>query len=101
MKKVIQVSYFEDYKLKLVFNNLDQKVLDFLPIIQKDLIQFESLKKLLDKDLFKKVQIGEMGELFWEGLIEYPNGSIWNYDISPELCFEISIPIGEYKNELV
>jgi hypothetical protein len=101
MKKVIQVSYFEDYKLKLVFNNLDQKVLDFLPIIQKDLIQFESLNKLLDKDLFKTVQIGEMGELYWEGLIEYEDGNIWNYDISPELCFDISIPIREYKNEFV
>ncbi len=90
MNKILKATYLEHYKLLLFFNSNEEKRLDMLPMIKKDMVRFQSLQHLLDLEKFKSVQIGEMGELYWAKMVLYPNGEIWDYDISPELCYELS-----------
>jgi len=72
-----------------MFNNGISKKLDIYSIIEnhKALIGIE---KLLEKQVFNKVRIGEMGELVWDSIIQSEfNGetSLLDYDISPEFAY--------------
>jgi hypothetical protein len=74
---IIDAEYISDYKIKITFNNGEQKVADF----DKWLIG-EVFKPLKDKNYFKKFFIDG-----WS--ISWPNGA----DISPETLYGESTPI--------
>jgi hypothetical protein len=75
------------------FNTGAIKTLDVFPIIQhhKHLAGVESL---LDEKVFRKVRIGEFGEIVWDKIVETEQEGIlycWDYDISPEYAFQNAI----------
>ncbi|MCP4358697.1 MAG: DUF2442 domain-containing protein [Chloroflexi bacterium] len=54
--------YIEGYKLRLVFNNNKERIVDFGPFLQKTLNPM--IRKYLKLDDFKNFTV-EYGDLFW------------------------------------
>jgi len=74
-----QVTYINDYKLELKFNNGIHKAIDLSPELEGEI--FLPLK---DRTYFKKVYLNKD-----TGTIEWPNGA----DFAPEFLFENGIEI--------
>jgi hypothetical protein len=90
MIRITDIKVTPPYNLICRFNSGDIKQLDVLPIIKqhKHLIGVE---KLLNEEVFKKVRIGEFGEIVWDKIVitEHNGEQIcWDYDISPEYAFQ-------------
>ncbi len=66
------VEYIEDYKLRLLFSDNKERLVDFEPFLQKSLNPM--IQKYLNLDHFKDFTV-EYGDLFWN-----------DYD----LCFPIA-----------
>jgi len=86
--RIIEVA---PYYVDCLFNTGELKRIEVLPLLlkQQDLDGIDQLK---DHSIFEKAHIGEMGELKWEKIILSPtddSGKHWDYDISPELAYEI------------
>lgn len=74
-----EANYIERYKLRLLFSDKSEKVVDFEPFLSNSLNPM--IRKYLDIDIFKQFTV-EYGDLFWD-----------DYD----LCF----PIADlYKGEI-
>lgn len=86
MLKVVSIDQIEPYVLTCSFNNGSRRKLDVLPLIQKH-NHLNGASELLNEAQFKKAQIGEMGEVFWKGIIRNSANETWDYDISPEFIF--------------
>jgi hypothetical protein len=77
MPVVIDANYVAGYKIKITFDNGEEKIADFINWLEGEM--FEPLK---DKDYFQKFFVDG-----WS--ISWPNGA----DISPETLYEESQPI--------
>lgn len=73
MHKVISVSPLADYKLKLVFEDDTEKIVDIRPYIHKGISV-----ALKDESTFRQVEIESGGGIVW------PNG----YDFCPNFLYE-------------
>lgn len=73
MNKVTQIEIVADYTLRLHFKDGTIKVIDFEPLLGKEISA-----KLLDKDFFKQVTIDNGGG------VEWPNG----FDCCPNFLKE-------------
>ena len=95
MIKVTSIERAEPYFLVCRFNNTAVKKLDILPLIENHK-NLQGIEQLLESQIFKKVRIGEMGQIVWDNIIKTNyNGEqmIWDYDISPEFAFENAEPL--------
>ena len=95
MIKVTSIERAEPYFLVCRFNNKAIKKLDVLPLIENHK-NLQGIEQLLESQIFKKVRIGEMGQIVWDNIIKTNyNGEqmIWDYDISPEFAFENAEPL--------
>ena len=94
MKKVTKIIFLTEYKLHCFFNNGEERLLD-VPAILKD----KYAKKIMNEHIFKKAKVGDLGEIYWEGIgeIKQLDGSLTpcNYDMSPEFVYINSKP---FKN---
>jgi Protein of unknown function (DUF2442) len=77
MPVVIDANYVADYKIKITFDNGEEKIADFINWLEGEI--FEPLK---DKSYFQKFFVDG-----WS--ISWPNGA----DISPETLYGESQPI--------
>jgi hypothetical protein len=73
MQKVKQVTSLDEYKLKLLFANGTEKVVDIMPFIGKGISA-----QLRDRAYFQQVAIDSGGGIYW------PNG----YDFCPNFLYE-------------
>jgi len=60
--KINEAKYISDYKILLVFNNNESKIIDFSNLLKSS--TYPNEKKYLRKDLFKQFKI-ELGDLIW------------------------------------
>lgn len=65
MKRVIRVEPLPDYRLKLRFDDGVEGVVDLSPLVGQGV--FAAWR---DVEHFRRVRIGEFGELVWEGEID-------------------------------
>jgi len=77
MPVVIDANYVADYKIKITFDNGEEKIADFINWLEGEI--FEPFK---DKDYFQKFFVDG-----WS--ISWPNGA----DISPETLYGKSQPL--------
>lgn len=73
--KAIEVEAIEDYKIKVKFENGEEKIFDVKPYLNHN-----AFKELKNKELFKTVKIGGLS-------IEWENGT----DICPDELYNNSI----------
>ena len=79
MRYIIDVSYVEDYKLKIVFDDDTIKLVDLKPHLSCEI--FEPLN---DLEYFKRVKVNpDIETICWD------NGA----DFAPEFLDEIGVPI--------
>ena len=95
MLRVVEIIEVTPYYFICIFNNGEIRKLEVLALIdsQKHL---EVIDSLLNEVIFKKVRIGDFGEIVWDKIIKtHENGEevSWDYDISPEFAYENSILI--------
>ncbi len=96
VKNIVSI---QPYKLTLLFNNNEVRVIDF----KKKLIDNANspdnpIRKLLDKNIFNQVAIdNEIETIYWKNLIpiKTKDGSqiFGNYDFCPNMLYEISEPL--------
>lgn len=90
MIKVNNITKIENYCIEILFNNGEQKTIDFKPIIDNNYNDI-FIKKLLNINQFKQAKVGTLGEIYWENMatMKDTNGSIitCNYDCSPEFIY--------------
>jgi Protein of unknown function (DUF2442) len=60
--EITDATYMENYTIKIIFNDLSEKSVDFRPFLSKSL--HPSISKYLDKNLFKNFEIKD-GNLNW------------------------------------
>ena len=60
--EVVSAKYVQDYNIHILFNDQSTATIDFEPFLSKS--QHPSIKKYLDKNLFKKFGITD-GNLNW------------------------------------
>lgn len=77
MRRVSEVKYLRDYRLQILFNDGETKVVDFNELVDKGGYYFCPLK---DVKLFKKVSLDEFNYT-----ICWPNGA----DLSPDILYEM------------
>lgn len=91
MRKITTISFLDHYKILCTFDNGEAKVLDL-----KEILKDKYAEKILTPETFTKAQIGSLGEIYWENMAEIKNlkGEIepCNYDISPDLAYQVSTP---------
>lgn len=77
--RVKKVEYVNEYKLKLLFSDKKEKIVDIEPIINKSKGLFHPLR---DIEYFKKVSLDDK---------EYPLSICWpnGADICPDVLYEI------------
>lgn len=81
MPVIIDAKYVSEYKIKIIFDNGEEKIADFAEWLEGEI--FEPLK---DKNYFQKFFVDG-----WS--ISWPNGA----DIAPETLYENSQTIGKSK----
>ena len=86
MLKVNKILEIENFAIICEFNNGVKKKLNVLPLIQNH-SHLQGIDLLQNEIVFKKVAVGEMGEIFWKNIITSKSNDLWNYDISPEFIF--------------
>ena len=74
MIKIVEAIYLKDYKIKVLFNNGEESIIDLSGQLWGEV--FEPLK---DKELFKKFSLNPF-------TIEWPNGA----DFAPEFLHQIA-----------
>lgn len=90
MIRITEIKVAPNYKLICRFNSGDIKNLDVLPIIEQHK-HLMGVEKLLNKNVFNNVRIGEFGEIVWNKIVTTEHkGQVvcWDYDISPEYAFQ-------------
>lgn len=87
MLRIKNVSYVNDYKLKILFNDGKTKVVDFENWINEGGLYILQLKNLL---FFKKFQMDE-----FDYALCWPNGA----DFSPDALYEIGVEVKEQKKQ--
>jgi len=71
--KIKSVNVISNYTLEIVFANNVRKIYDCTPLL-KD----ENFKPLLDKSLFKNVQVDSFGYgIFWNNQIDLSESELW------------------------
>lgn len=60
--KIINAKYLEDYKIQLVFNDEQTKIIDFSDLLNST--PYNNEKKFLKKEMFQQFKI-ELGDLIW------------------------------------
>jgi hypothetical protein len=90
MIKVNNITKIENYCIEILFNNGEQKTIDFKPIIDNNYNDI-FIKKLLNINQFKQAKVGTLGEIYWENMatMKDTNGGVitCNYDCSPEFIY--------------
>ncbi len=92
MYKVHKIIQIDDFAIVCQLNNGLQKRIEILPLIEKH-AHLNGINQLKVKAVFEKVNIGTMGELYWENLIISKSNEMWNYDISPEYIYNNGVSI--------
>ncbi len=87
---VIKVEYFNEYKLKILFNDKKNKIVDIEPIINKSKGMFHPLR---DIKYFKKVSLDDTQ---YPLSICWPNGA----DICPDYLYELGKDFHEPKKPI-
>lgn len=59
---IVSAKHEGDYRLRLFFNNGQERVVDFAPFLRRSLNPL--IRKYLDSELFKQFTV-ENGDLFW------------------------------------
>lgn len=91
MLKILEVEIKSPYKLKCKFNTGETKLFNVLPVIQNHHL-INGVSELLNDDIFKKVIVGQMGEILWKNIVKEENSDTYfDYDISAEYVYENSI----------
>ena len=86
--RIIEVA---PYYVDCLFNTGELKRIEVLPLLENQQ-HLNGINQLKDHSIFEKAMIGEIGELKWEKIIlssTDDSGKRWDYDISPELAYEI------------
>lgn len=85
--RVKKVEYVNEYKLKLLFSDSKEKIVDIEPIINKSKGLFHPLR---DIQYFKKVSLDDR---------EYPLSICWpnGADICPDVLYEMGKEIKSHK----
>jgi hypothetical protein len=100
MLRITEIKVVPNYHLICRFNSGELRQLAVLPLIESHK-HLNGVGELLNGDTFKKVQIGQFGEIVWEKIVktEY-NGEVlfWDYDISPEFAYQNSTTATTYKS---
>lgn len=93
MIRITEIKVSSPYYIQCTFNNGVTKKLDVLPVIEHHL-HLNGVSALLNEAFFKKVRIGEFGEIVWDKVVKTCQSGVevyWDYDISPEFAYENSI----------
>lgn len=87
MIKLIKIHCLADFKIHCFFNNGEEGLLDLKSILKDDFAV-----KILQEQVFKKAKIGDLGEIYWEGIAKIQdlggNSIPCAYDMSPEFVYE-------------
>lgn len=92
MHKIVHIQPQKDYSIICEFENGMTKVIQILPLIEKHK-HIQGVEKLLDMDVFKKVNIGIVGQVYWSGILS--NGM--DYDLSPEYVYHYGTTVEVMK----
>ena len=95
MLRVVEIIETSPYCLQCKFNNGEIKKLDVKPIIEHH-IHLNGVQDLLNESVFKKVSIGEFGEIVWVKIVKTVQDGKeikWDYDISPEFAYQNSTSV--------
>lgn len=88
MKRILEISYQEPFKIVCSFNNGEQRLLDLQYALNP---KQKYTQKILNNKTFKKAKIGVFGEIYWEGIAEMKdlegNTIPCEYDISPDFAY--------------
>ena len=97
MIKLIKIHCLADFKIHCFFNNEQEGLLDLKRVLKGD---FAST--ILQEQVFKKAKIGDLGEIYWEGIakIQDWDGKIIScaYDMSPEFVYLNATNLGNIAN---
>ena len=77
MLRITSAVYLRDYKIRVRFNDGEDRVFDFLPVIQK----YTVFKVLEDMDLLRSFILTDT--------LEWNNGEL---DIAPEYIYQNGVP---------
>jgi hypothetical protein len=81
MIRITKIVKIEPFSIVCVLNNGAMCKLDVEPLIEKHR-HLNGVEKLLDFNKFQEVQIGEMGEIKWEGIVKFSDSktgtSVWD-----------------------
>lgn len=83
MIKVVRILEIDSTYIICEMNNGAKKKLNIAPLIKMH-AAFKGIEQLNNENFFRKVQVGEMGEIFWKDAVTTSSNQTWNYDISPE-----------------
>ncbi len=89
MLKIIQIKILEALILVCEFNNGQKRIINVEALIEKH-GDLDGIDQLRSFDNFRKVQIGNIGEVLWKRLIRSKGKGqkdLWDYDLSPEFVY--------------
>ena len=91
MLKIETIQILETYKLLCVFNTGEKRILDIQSTLD---LANEYVKRIVQPETFKKVKIGDFGQIYWENIAEMKdlNGVTFpcEFDMSPEFVYHNS-----------
>lgn len=94
MRKVKYIQFIKDFVIRCEFDNGEIRDLDISGILNKNGKYFN---RVFEKDVFVTAKIGEVGQIYWDGIAEMKttNGEIIpvEYDICPDFAYLKSNPI--------
>ncbi len=95
MNKITKIAIQESYKILCSFKNGENRLFDVEQSLAKDK---KYTNKILSQDVFNKVKVGSLGELYWDGVAEmkdlHGNMISCEYDICPDFVYMHSELVG-------
>lgn len=96
MRKIKKIEVLENYIIRCEFDNGEFRDLDITKFMDKN---GKYSEKVYDKAVFRAVNLGEFGQLYWDGIAEMKtlDGEIIpvEYDICPDFAYIHSVALSK------
>ena len=92
MLKIIEILNTDNFIVTCKFNNGKVKKINMLPLL-KNHQNLKGIEQLHNQEIFKKVEIGKLGEIVWKQIITttYNNETfVWDYDVCPDFAYQLN-----------
>jgi hypothetical protein len=96
MRKIKHIKIISNFIIRCEFDNGEIRDLDLTTFMDKN---ERYASKVFDENVFKSVQVGELGQLYWAGIAEMKSleGDVIpiEYDICPDFAYMKSVALSK------